>query len=109
MDLSNPYEAPRSVLSPTDSGPPRQQRKRPSGAFVGSLIGPLLGVLFAQARIGPAGLFWWTGKGGDTLLTPLGRTIFVIVLMSGVIGGALFGRMIEAWSRDRSAKETEIG
>ena len=72
------------------------------------MIGPLLGVLFSHARIGPAGYFWWEGKGGETFLTPLGRTIFVIVFVSGAITGALCGRVFDAWSGEWSERTTEI-
>jgi hypothetical protein len=108
MDESNPYEAPRSDLSPPESGQIRQQRKRPSSAFVGSLIGPLLGVLFSEARIGPAGHFWWQGKGGETLLTYLGYTIAVIVIVGGAIGGALCGMLLDARFRPGAPESIRI-
>jgi hypothetical protein len=108
MDVSNRYEAPRSGLSPPDERPLRPQRKRPSRAFIGAMIGPLLGVLFSHARIGPAGYFWWEGYGGEIFLTSLVRTIFVIVLVSGAIIGAFCGRAFDAWSGEWSERTTEI-
>jgi hypothetical protein len=108
VDVSNPYEAPRSELSPPEFGHLRPQRKRPSRAFLGAMIGPLLGVLFSQARIGPKGFSWWAGKGGETFLTPLGRTIFVIVFVGGTIAGAFCGRAVDVWRGERSERATEI-
>jgi hypothetical protein len=95
MDGSNPYEAPRSNLSPPESGPNRLQSKRES-AVAGLLVGPLLGVLFTEARIGPAGHLWWEAKGGETILTSSGKTIAVIVIVCGAIAGALCGLLLEA-------------
>ncbi len=108
MDVSNPCEALRSGPSPPDEGPLRTQRKRPNRAFIGAMIGPLLGVLLSHARIGPEGYFWWEGKGGETFLTPLGRTIFVIVFVSGAILGALSVRVFDLWSGEWSERTTEI-
>jgi hypothetical protein len=72
------------------------------------MIGPLLGVLFSYARIGPAGYFWWEGKGGETFLTPPGRAIFVIIFVGGAIMGAFCGRVIDASSGESSERTTEI-
>jgi hypothetical protein len=74
------------------------------------MIGPLLllGLLFFHARIGPAGYFWWEGKGGETFLTRLGRNIFAIMFVSSGIIGAVCGRVIDAWSGEWSERTTEI-
>jgi hypothetical protein len=74
------------------------------------MIGPLLGVLYSQAvRFSSQGLLWWEGKGGSTVLTPLGRTIFVVLLMTGMIVGAVCGNAIDARSSDRKGRVTELG
>jgi len=86
-----------------------RKRKRPSGAFIGATMGPLLGILYSQARIGSPGQLWSVGKGGETFMTPSGRTIFVIVVVGGAIVGALCGRAIDARSRESGAKGAEIG
>lgn len=109
VDAPNPYEAPRSEHLPPDDGPLRPPGKRPSRAFIGAMIGPLLGVLFSQARVGSPGLLWWEGKGGETFMTPLGRIIFVILITAGAIVGALCGRVIETRSRDWKEQVTEFG
>ena len=62
MDASKSFDAARSETSSSE--------KQASYAFVGSLAGPAVGLLFTFARIGPAGIIWWQGKGGETILTP---------------------------------------
>jgi hypothetical protein len=102
MDTSNHFEAPRSERFPPDDGPLRPQRKRPSRAFIGALAGPLLGVLFFQAvRISPPGPLWWEGKGGSTVLTSLGRTISIVLLITGMIVGLVCGSALDARSSKR--------
>jgi len=76
-----------------------------SCAFVGALIGPFLGFLFFVARIGPAGHFWWQGKGGETFLTPLGKFILVSLFVGGAYVGVFCGWAIDARSRPG---ETEV-
>jgi hypothetical protein len=88
MDASKPIDAPRSEPSPN--------RKPASYACVGLLTGPILGLLFTFARIGPAGLVWWQGKGGETILTPLGRIFCSIIFAVGAFAGALCGLALEA-------------
>jgi hypothetical protein len=57
--------------------------------------------MFIGARICPAGLIWWEGKGGETILTPLGRIICSIIFALGGIGGALCGWALDARYRSR--------
>jgi hypothetical protein len=57
---------------------------------------PLLGLLFTYARIGPAGLIWWQGKGGETFLTTPGKIIVTIIVVVGAIAGGLCGLALEA-------------
>ncbi len=82
--------ATESLIGPTQSGKPATY------ACVGALAGPVLGLLFAFARVGPAGLFWWQGKGGETILTPLGRILCSIVFAVGAYAGVLCGLALEA-------------
>jgi len=88
MDASKPFDAPRSESSL--SGKPA------SYACVGLLVGPVLGLLFTCARIGPTGFIWWQGKGGETILTPLGRVFCSIIVAMGACAGALCGLALEA-------------
>lgn len=85
--------APRS--KPSLSGKPATY------ACVGALAGPVLGLLFTFARIGPAGLIWWQGKGGETILTPLGRIFCSIIFAMGALAGALCGLAWQARHRPR--------
>jgi hypothetical protein len=73
--------------------------ERASIAFLGALAGPVLALMFIWARIGPAGLIWWQGKGGETILTPSGRIICSIIFAIGGIGGALGGWAWDARNR----------
>ena len=95
MDASKFFDAPRSESSLSE--------KPASYAFVGSLTGPVLGLLFTFARIGPAGLIWWQGKGGETILTPLGRIIVSIIIVVGAFAGALCGWAFDARYRPEIA------
>jgi hypothetical protein len=88
MDASKPFDVPRS--DPSLGGKP------PSYGSVGALAGPVLGLLITFARIGPAGLIWWQGKGGETILTPLGQIIVSMIILVGAIVGALCGWAFEA-------------
>ena len=88
MDASKSFDAARSETSPSE--------KQASYAFVGSLAGPAVGLLFTFARIGPAGIIWWQGKGGETILTPTGRIIVCIVIVAGAFAGALCGWAFDA-------------
>jgi hypothetical protein len=88
MHETNPFDARSLDLVPSG--------ERASSAFVGALAGPVLGLMFIWARIGPAGLIWWQGKGAETILTPLGRTICSIIFAIGGIGGALCGWALDA-------------
>jgi len=94
MDASKPFDAPRSESSLLG--------KPVSYACVGALAGPVLGLLFTFARIGPAGLIWWQGKGGETILTTLGRIFCSIIFAVGGFAGALFGLALEARYRPES-------
>jgi hypothetical protein len=93
MDATKPLDARSLDLAPSG--------ERASSAFVGALAGPVLGLMFIWARIGPAGLIWWQGKGGETILTPLGRIICSIIFAMGGIGGALCGWALDARHRPR--------
>jgi hypothetical protein len=74
-----------------------------SGWIVGYLAGPVLGLLFTLARIGPEGLIWWEGKGGQTDLAPLGQTICTVLSVVGAIGGTLWGWAFDARNQPRIA------
>ncbi len=87
MNATGPFEIPRSEPSPS--------RKPLSYACVGALAGPVLGLLSTSARIGPAGLIWWQGKGGETILTPLGRIFCSIIFAVGAFAGVLCGVALE--------------
>jgi hypothetical protein len=87
MDVSKPSDAPR----PAPSLGAKSAKPEAIYAFVGSLAGPVLGLLFTLARVGPAGLVWWQGKGGETILTPLGRTILSVIIVIGGFAGAVCG------------------
>jgi len=39
----------------------------------------------------PAGLVWCQGKGGEIILTPVGRTIVSVIIVIGGFAGALCG------------------
>lgn len=95
MDASGPVNAPRSEPSPGGV--------LASYGIVGVLAGPVLGLLFTFARIGPAGLIWWQGKGGETILTPLGRTIVSVIMIVGAVAGALGVLALEARYRTEIA------
>ena len=58
--------------------------------------GPFLGLLFWTARIGPSGLLWFEGKGGETIQTPLGRTVVAVLFAAGAVVGALLGWAFDA-------------
>jgi hypothetical protein len=73
--------------------------KLASWAFVGALVGPILGILFSFTRIGPPGFLWFEGKGGETIQTPLGRLIESVIWIVGSWVGALFALAVEARSR----------
>jgi hypothetical protein len=88
MDASKTFDASRSESS--------LRGKPMSYACVGALAGPVLGLLFSFARIGPVGLVWWQGKGGATILTPLGRTCCSVILLVGAFAGYLCGLALEA-------------
>jgi hypothetical protein len=60
------------------------------------LVGPLLGVAFIMARIGPAGLFWWEGPGGETIMTALGRFVYSMIILVGAFAGLLCGSALVA-------------
>ena len=65
-------------------------------AFVGALLGPALGILFSFSRIGPPGLIWWQGKGGETIQTPLGRGILSVTVVVGAFASAFLALVLEA-------------
>jgi hypothetical protein len=88
MDASKTVKAPRSESS--------LRGKPMSYACVGALAGPVLGFLCSFARIGPVGLLWWLGKGGETILTPLGRICCSIIVFVGAFAGVLCGLALEA-------------
>ena len=90
MDASKPLDSARAEHSLTG--------ERVSSAFVGAMAGPVLGILFSFTRIGPAGLIWLEGKGGP-ILTPVGRTIGVIIVIAGAIAGSLCGMAFDVWCR----------
>jgi hypothetical protein len=94
MDATKPFDTRTLDLAPGG--------ERASSAFVGALAGPVLGLIFIWARIGPAGLIWWQGKGDKTILTPLGRIICSIIFAVGGIGGALCGCALDAKYRPRN-------
>lgn len=75
---------------------PSLDEKPVSVAFVGALAGPFLGILFLVARIGPAGLIWWEGKGGETIPTSLGRITACLIIVLGAWTGALCALVLEA-------------
>jgi hypothetical protein len=91
MDASRPLDSSRADYS--------LEGEPVSNAWVGAMAGPLLGLLFSFTRIGPAGLIWWEGKGGETILTPLGRTIGVTLVIAGAIAGSLCGMAFDVWGR----------
>jgi hypothetical protein len=93
MDAPKPFDARSLELAPSG--------ERASSAFLGALAGPALALMFIWARIGPAGLIWWQGKGGETILTPWGRMICCILFAIGGIGGALCGWASDARCRFR--------
>jgi hypothetical protein len=95
MDASKSFDVPRS--GPSLGGKPA------SYGFVGALAGPVLGILFTLARIGPAGLIWWQGKGGETILTALGQIIVGIIIVVGAVVGALCGWAFDARYRPEIA------
>jgi hypothetical protein len=96
MTATEEFETPRSVSSAR--GEPE------SYGLVGILAGPLLGLVFTYARIGPAGLIWWQGKGGETFLTTPGKMIASIIVVVGAFAGGLCGLAFEArWRLGRRA------
>jgi hypothetical protein len=97
MDATDRFNA--RLLDPAPRG------ERASSAFLGALAGPVLALMFIWARIGPEGFIWWQGKGGETILTPLGRIICSIIFAIGGIGGALCGWAMDArYRRSVTAK-----
>jgi hypothetical protein len=67
--------------------------------IIGMLAGPLLGLLFTYARVGPAGLIWLQGKGGETFLTTTGKIIVSIIVVVGAFAGGLCGVALGARGR----------
>lgn len=95
---SNPYDAPRSDLRPPVTD--REGADRPRWAFVGPMMGPLAAILFSVARVGPRGLLWFEGKGGETVLTPKGRIVVVVVTIAVAFAGALCGIVLDVRCRN---------
>jgi hypothetical protein len=93
MDATKPCDA-----RPLDFAP---RGERASRALFGAIVGPVLVLMFIWARIGPAGLIWRQGKGGETILTLLGRIICSVISAVGGIGGALCGWASDAKYRPR--------
>jgi hypothetical protein len=78
--------------------------------FLGALAGPLLGFVFAYARVGPLGLLWFEGKGGETILTPVGRIVDSIVFFVGAIAGIACGWVCrEMYQRRHQSAEPKDG
>jgi hypothetical protein len=55
--------------------------------------------VFTWARIGPVGGIWFEGKGGEMILTPLGRVICSVIFFVGAASGALCGAAFDARCR----------
>jgi hypothetical protein len=66
------------------------------------LAGPLLGLLFTYARVGPAGLIWLQGKGDETFLTTLGKIIVSVIVVVGAFAGGLCELALEARWRSQA-------
>jgi hypothetical protein len=92
-------------LDPKGSRPP-QSGERASYAVVGVLAGPVLGLVFFMARIGPVGLIWWEGPGGETNLTPLGQFVFRMIIVVGAFVGLLCGLALVATYRPEARART---
>jgi hypothetical protein len=75
---------------------PSQTGDRAGYAVVGVLAGPVLGLVFFVARIGPAGLIWWEGPGGETILIPLGQFVYRMIIAVGALAGLLCGLALVA-------------
>ncbi|WP_165226099.1 hypothetical protein [Aquisphaera insulae] len=73
------------------------------GAILGLWAGPILGFLYSCARIGPPGVLWFQGKGGETILTPRGRGILSVVFLAGSYAGIFGGWAIASWYRRKFA------
>jgi hypothetical protein len=88
MAVSKSFDSPRLEFSPS--------KKPITYGFIGALSGPVLGLFFTFARVGPAGLIWFPGKGGETILTPSGRIIVSVIFFVGAVVGAFCGLALEA-------------
>jgi hypothetical protein len=64
---------------------------------VGAFFGAILALLFSVSRLGPRAFLWFEGKGGETILTPLGNIVRAIVFVTGAFTGSFCERAIHLW------------
>jgi hypothetical protein len=91
MKATKEFDSTRSVSS--------ARGEQESYGLIGMLAGPLLGLLFTYARIGPSGLIWLQGKGGETFLTTPAKIIVTIIVLIGAFAGGLCGLALVATYR----------
>lgn len=98
-DAINPYESPDSLAeAPGRAATPHSPAR---WAWLGALIGPLSAAVISPGRVGPEHFLWWQGKGGETILTSLGRIVVAGLLIGGSSIGSACGLAIDFWSAGR--------
>jgi hypothetical protein len=90
----NAYKESHASLSKPSPGRERGSYVIPT--MLAGLVPTLLFFFaFVYARIGPAGHLWWEGKGGESIPTPLARTICIAIFAVGALAGGLCRFVLE--------------